>query len=83
MGACSSQLRQDEQNVTEMIKCFNNQAHLLRNTKIFEWWDKQAELDPKCVANAALALPFTQAGSEKTFSGLRNIQNELRLWHPK
>ena len=34
--ASSSQSPQDEQNVTGMIKCFNNPAGLLRNTNIFE-----------------------------------------------
>ena len=68
----------DEQNVTEMIKCFNNQTRL-RNTCMFEWWDKQAESDVKRDANAALASPVTQASVERTFSGLRYILNKLLL----
>ena len=40
-NASSSQLPRDEVNVTEMIKCFNHP--LLRNTNIFELWDKQAK----------------------------------------
>ena len=67
-GACnasSSQSPQDERNVTDMIKYFNYQSPLLRNTNIFEWWDKQAESDLKRVANVAHALPVTQAYVEK------------------
>ena len=55
----SSQSPRDEQNVTEMIKCFNNRAHLLWNTNIFKWWEKQAVSDLKLVAKVALALPVT------------------------
>ena len=45
LDACdarSSRSPQDERNVTEMIKCFNNQAYPFKNTieYIFEWWDK-------------------------------------------
>ena len=71
----------DKQNVTEMIKCFNNQGHLPKKTNIFEWWDKQAESKLQPVANAAIALPVTQASVEKTFSGLRYqyILNESNL----
>ena len=35
-NASSSQSSRDEKNGTEMIKCFNNQARLLRNTNITE-----------------------------------------------
>ena len=35
-NAISSQLPRDQQNVTETIKCFNNQACLIRNIYIFE-----------------------------------------------
>ena len=35
-NASSSQSPRSEQNVTEMIKCFNNQAHLFRTTNILE-----------------------------------------------
>ena len=55
LGACnasSSQSLQNEQNVTKMIKCFNNQAHFPRNTNIFEWSGKQAES-----VDVTLALP--------------------------
>ena len=36
-NASSSQSSWDEHNVTEMIKCFNNQARFLRSTNIFKW----------------------------------------------
>ena len=82
-NASSSQEPRDEQNVTQMIKCFNSQACLLKYTNIFEWWNKQAESDLKRVANVALALLVPQASVERTSSGLRHILNELRLEHKK
>ena len=78
-NASSSQSSRNKQNVTEMIKCFNNQVRLLGNTNIFEWWDNKAKSDLKRVANVALALPVTQARVERTFLGFRYILNELRL----
>ena len=78
-NATSSSLPCDEQNVSEMIKCLSNQAHLLRNTNIFEWWYKQAESDLKRFIKIALASPVTLASVEKTFSGLIYILIELRL----
>ena len=58
----------------EKTKCFNNQAHLLRITGIFEWSDKQAVADLKHVAAVA------QASVERTSLRLRYNLNELRLW---
>ena len=74
-NASSSQSPRDEQIVTETIKCFHDQARLLRNTNIFEWSDKQAGSNFKRVANAGLALPVTQGSVERAFSGLRYILN--------
>ena len=68
--ACNASLSQsprNEQNVTEMIECFNNQACLIRNTYVFEWWNKQAESDIERVANVALALKVTQGSVEEIF----------------
>ena len=59
-NATSPQLSRDEQNVTKMIKCSNNQPRLPKNTNIFEWWDKEAESDLRRVANVALASIVTQ-----------------------
>ena len=75
-NASSSQSPREEQNVTKIIKCFSNQTRLFWNSNIFEWQDKQAEFDLKCVA---LALPVAQARVERTFSGFKYILNELRL----
>ena len=71
LDACnssSSQSPRDEQNITEMIEWFNNQIRLLGKTKIFQWWNKQAESDLENVATAT--LPVTQASVERTFSDL-------------
>ena len=78
-NASSSQSPRDEQNVTEIIKCFSNQARLLSNINIFEWWDKPAESNLKRVANFAFVLHVTQASVETTFLGLRYILNDLGL----
>ena len=66
-NASSSQSPQDEQNSTEIIKCFNNQACLHRKTNISEWWDNQAETNLRRVANGALASPVSQASVKKFF----------------
>ena len=78
-NASSSQSPRGEQNVTDMIEYFNNQARLLRNTNKFGWRHKQAESSLKRIVNVALALPVTQASVERTFSGLRYTLKELRL----
>ena len=78
-NASSSQSLWDEQNVTEMIECFNNQARLLGNINIFEWRGKQAHYDLKRVANVALTLLASSTSVERTFSDLRCILNELRF----
>ena len=69
LGACGASLSppRNEQNVIEMIKCFNNQARLLRIINTFEWWDKQAVSDLKRTANVAPAIPVTQPALKELF----------------
>ena len=67
LDACNASSSQDEQNVTEIIKGYNNQASLLRNTNTSEWWGKQAESNLKHVANIVLAYQLLKPALKELF----------------
>ena len=66
--------------IVESIDSFDNTVRLEKRANVLTWWSLHPNKYLKSLAEVALALPVTQASVERTFSGLRYIMDELRLW---
>lgn len=65
--------------VVHAIKMFDIARRINESEDIFQCCHCQPQSDMKRLAKVAVALPFTQASVERTFSRLRYILSDLKL----